>query len=170
MPQAWTSPVHGLKLPIHGAGGRWGAPPELLPRAAGCGAGVGATSVALVLGAGTAVGTGVAAGGATSAGGGGTVAGGTALRGGSGGTAVGGEERLTGLRLVVLVQLQLFEEEVGARTHEGVHLGGKHRLDMAKLLVQAAKQIQHLAGLGDGVADIAQAVGELLQLALQEMW
>ena len=26
MPQAWTSPVHGLKLPIHGAGGRWEAP------------------------------------------------------------------------------------------------------------------------------------------------
>jgi hypothetical protein len=27
MPQAWTSLVHGLKLPIHGAGGRWEAPP-----------------------------------------------------------------------------------------------------------------------------------------------
>ena len=92
------------------------------------------------------------------------MAGGAALRSGSGRTAVAGEERLTGLRLVVLVQLQLFEEEVGARTHEGVRLGGEHRLDMAKFLVQAAKQIQHLAGLGDGVADVAQAIGELLQL------
>ena len=31
MPQAWTSPVQGLKLPIHGAGVRWEAPPAPVP-------------------------------------------------------------------------------------------------------------------------------------------
>jgi hypothetical protein len=46
-----------------------------------------------------------------------------------------------------------------------VRLGGKDRLDVAGGFVQAADQVQHLAGLGDGVADVTQVVGELLELA-----
>jgi hypothetical protein len=46
-----------------------------------------------------------------------------------------------------------------------VRLGGKDRLDVAGGFVQAADQVQHLAGLGDGEADVAQVVGELLEFA-----
>ena len=35
-----------------------------------------------------------------------------------------------------------------------------HWLDVAKLGVEAAKKIEHLARLGDGVVDVAQLVGD----------
>ena len=80
------------------------------------------------------------------------------------GATVVGEERLTGGRVVVVLKLDLLEEEVGTGTHEGVRLGGEHRLDVAVLGFQSAEEVQHLAGLGDGMTNVAQFVGELLQL------
>jgi hypothetical protein len=63
-----------------------------------------------------------------------------------------------------VLKLDLLEEQVGAGTHEDVRLGGEHRLDVAVLGVQSAEEVQHLAGLGDGMTNVAQFVGELLQL------
>jgi hypothetical protein len=89
--------------------------------------GVGSTVTATIflLGAEVAGAIGVAVGGAAS------VSGdhqcwGNAVRSrsvGIGGAAVAGEKCQIGLRLVILVQLQLFQEQVGARAHEGVCLG-----------------------------------------------
>ena len=45
-----------------------------------------------------------------------------------------------------------------------MRLGGEHRLDVAVLGVQSAEEVQHLAGFGDGMTNVAQFVGELLQL------
>jgi hypothetical protein len=81
-----------------------------------------------------------------------------------GGAVVRGEECLTDLCFVVLLQLKLLKKAVGMSTHEGVSFGGEHRLDMAEALVQALEQVQHLAWLGDGVDDITEIVGQLLQL------
>jgi hypothetical protein len=52
-----------------------------------------------------------------------------------------------GLHLVVVLQLDLLEQQVRASTHEGVwrRLGFDHRLDVAKLPIEAAKEIQDLA-------------------------
>jgi hypothetical protein len=54
-----------------------------------------------------------------------TSARGTAVGGGStgiSGATVAVEKHLTGLRLVILVQLRLFQEHVGAHAHEGMVL------------------------------------------------
>jgi hypothetical protein len=45
-----------------------------------------------------------------------------------------------------------------------VGLGGEDGLDVAEFLGQATEEVQNLAWLGDGVADVAQVVGELLEL------
>jgi hypothetical protein len=45
-----------------------------------------------------------------------------------------------------------------------VSFGAEHRLDVAEALVQAMEQVQHLAWLGDRVANVTVIVGELLQL------
>jgi hypothetical protein len=99
-----------------------------------------------VMGAEVAGAVGVTAGGGVvaSVGGLATSARGTAVAGrstGISGATVAVEKHLTGLRLVILVQLRLFQEHVGAHTHEGMGFGSEHRLDMAKLLVQAAEKV-----------------------------
>jgi hypothetical protein len=52
---------------------------------------------------------------------------------GAGGAAMAGEEGLTDLRLVILLQLELLQEQVRPGTHKGVSFGGEDRLDMARL-------------------------------------
>jgi hypothetical protein len=42
-------------------------------------------------------------------------------------------------------------------------LGGDDRLDVAVLGVQSAKEVEHLAGLGDGLSEITKAISEGLQ-------
>jgi hypothetical protein len=75
-----------------------------------------------------------------------------------------GEESLAGLGLVVLVQLQLLQKQVGPCTHERVRFGGEDGFDMAEFLGQATQKVQHLAWFGDWMANVAQVVGEFLQL------
>jgi hypothetical protein len=41
--------------------------------------------------------------------------------------------------------------------------GGDDKLDVAVLGVQSVKEVEHLAGLGDGLSEITKAVGEGLQ-------
>ena len=43
-------------------------------------------------------------------------------------------------------------------------LGGDHRFDVAVLGVEATKEVEHLAWLGDGVADVAQRISDALEL------
>jgi hypothetical protein len=74
------------------------------------------------------------------------------------------EEGLSSLCFVVLLQLKLLQEKVGPRADEGVSLGGKNRLDMSEFLVQAAREVQDLTRFGDVVADVAQVVGQFLEL------
>lgn len=71
---------------------------------------------------------------------------------------MGGQKRLIGLRLVVVLQLELLQEQVRSRAHECVRLGGEHWLDMAIGFVQAANQVEHLTGLGNWVTNITQIV------------
>jgi len=123
----------------------------------------------LVLGAVAAVATGVAAGGAAGAGGRGPMARGAPVRSGSarvGGTGVAGEERLTGLRLVIVLQLEFLKGEEGARALEGVGRapGGDHRLDVAVPGVEPAEKVEHLARFRDGLADVTKFVGETLEM------
>lgn len=82
----------------------------------------------------------------------------------SGGRAVISGECLPGLNLVVMRELDFFEEQVGVGAHEGVVLGGDHRLDVMVLPVEAAEEIEYLIRLRDGLADVPQTVGELLEV------
>jgi hypothetical protein len=77
---------------------------------------------------------------------------------------MGGEQCLTRGGLVVLLKLELLEKKVGTCAHERVGLGSEHKFDMAEFGIQATEKVQDLARLGDGMTDIAQVVGELLQL------
>ena len=76
-----------------------------------------------------------------------------------------GEESVTGLQLVVMRHLQFFKREERPRALEGVRrpLGGDDRLDVTVLGVEAAQKVQNLTGLGDGLADVAQLVGDPLE-------
>jgi hypothetical protein len=46
-------------------------------------------------------------------------------------------EGLSTLHFVIVLELDLFEKEVGECTHEGMRLRGEHGLDMAKLLCRS---------------------------------
>ena len=83
-----------------------------------------------------------------------------------GGTGVAGEERLTGLRLVIVLQLKFLKGEEGARALEGVGRtpGGDHRLDVAVPGVQPAVKVEHLARFRDGLANVTKFVGEALEM------
>lgn len=76
-----------------------------------------------------------------------------------------GVEGLPSLGLGVVLELDLLKQHEGVSTHERVQrgLGGDDGLDVAVLWVEAAKKVEHLAGLEHRLANIAQAVGELLQ-------
>jgi len=73
---------------------------------------------------------------------------------------------LTGLGVGVMLKAELLKDEEGAGTLEGVRreLGGDDGLDVAVPRIEAAKEVQHLARLGDRVADAAQLIGDALQL------
>jgi hypothetical protein len=43
-------------------------------------------------------------------------------------------------------------------------LGGDHQLDVAVPGIEVAEEVEHLTWLGDGVADVAQLIGDPLQL------
>jgi hypothetical protein len=45
-----------------------------------------------------------------------------------------------------------------------VGFGGEHGLDVAEFWIQASKEIQDLARLGNRMTDVAEVIGELLQL------
>jgi hypothetical protein len=64
-----------------------------------------------------------------------------------------------------MLHLNLLEKQVRTSTHECVRrgLGVDHRFDMAEPGIEPAQEIKHLAGLRHRVADVAQAVRELLQ-------
>ena len=79
---------------------------------------------------------------------------------------MGHSKRLASLSGGIVIRAELLQNEEGPRTHEGVRrgLGDDDRLDVAGLGVEATKEVEHLARLGDGVADVAQLIGELFQL------
>jgi hypothetical protein len=54
---------------------------------------------------------------------------------------------VSGLRLVVVLKLELLKKKVGAGAHEGMRLRGQHGLDMAELGIQVAEKVEHLTGL-----------------------
>ena len=94
---------------------------------------------------------------------------GAPVRSGSAGvgwTAVACEEHLTGLHLVIMLQLEFLKGEEGARALEGVGRapGGDHRLDVAVPGVQAAEKVEHLARFRDGLANVTKFVGEALEM------
>jgi hypothetical protein len=61
---------------------------------------------------------------------------------------------------------EFLQDEEGARANEGVRweLGGDDQLDVTVTRVEATKEIQHLARLGDEVADVTKLIGEALEL------
>jgi hypothetical protein len=73
-----------------------------------------------------------------------------------------GGESLSGLGGDVVLNADLLKHEEGARTHEGVWrvLGGDDRLDIAVLGIEPTEEVEHLAWLGDGVADIGELIDE----------
>ena len=80
--------------------------------------------------------------------------------------AMGRGERLNGFGVGVVLGAELLKDEEGASALEGVRrvLGRDHRLDVAIARIKAAKKIEHLARLGDGMADVAQLIHDPLQL------
>ena len=78
---------------------------------------------------------------------------------------VGGEQCLAGLQFVLVSHLQFFKREERARTLEGVRqtLGGDDGLDVAVLWIEPVQEVQHLAGFGDGLADVADFVSGTLE-------
>jgi hypothetical protein len=92
--------------------------------AAGGGRAVGGSAtVALALGLESVIPTRVGVGGVARSRVGAARSGGAVVCAGStraGGAAVGGEKRLAGLRLIILLKLELLQEEIEAGTHEGV--------------------------------------------------
>jgi hypothetical protein len=62
---------------------------------------------------------------------------------------------------------EFFQQEVGAGTHEGVGwtLGGDHGLEMAIPRMETPNEIEHLAGLGDGLAEVVEAVGGVMLMS-----
>jgi hypothetical protein len=96
------------------------------------------------------------------AGGGAVATGGGRSRGGD----VSGVQSLPRLVLRFVLLAELLKEKVRARTSEcmGWELGLDRRLEVAVFRIQAAQQVKDLARLGDGEADIAQAIGKGLEL------
>ena len=154
-------PLRGLGVGgvAAGVGGRVAA--AVVPVATTIRAVVGARVPATVAVAGSVVGALGGRGGGPVLGTGGDRAGGAA-----GVVAVGRGEGLPSLGVGVVLEAELLKDEEAAGALEGVRreLGGDHRLDVAVPGVEAAEKIQHLARLGDGVADVTQLVGDALQL------
>jgi hypothetical protein len=75
---------------------------------------------------------------------------------------------MAGLRLGVVFVAGFLEQQVGPRTHEGVWriFSLDDRLDMAIPRMQTAEEVEDLARLGDGVANITQIVGEAFELGV----
>ena len=74
---------------------------------------------------------------------------------------------LTRRDLVIMLVAEFLQEKEGASGGEGVRrrLGRDDGLEMAIARIQPAQKIEHLARLGDGVAEVAEDVGEVLELA-----
>ena len=77
-----------------------------------------------------------------------------------------GDERESGLHLGVVVVADLLKEKVrvGAGECMGRGFGLDYRLYVAVFGMETTKKIENLAGLGDGVVDVAQIVSEAFEL------
>lgn len=77
-----------------------------------------------------------------------------------------GVKGMTGLLLGFLLLAEFLQEQVGAGAGEGVRwkLGFDGRLEVVVLGVESTKEIQNLARLRDGKAEVAQPVGESFEL------
>ena len=75
-------------------------------------------------------------------------------------------ECLASLSSRIMLNAELFEDEEGASTLEGMRrvLGGDRRPDVAVPGVEAAEEVQDLTQLGDRVADVAELIGNPLEL------
>jgi len=62
--------------------------------------------------------------------------------------------------------VELLQQEEGATGEEGVRglRGGNGGDAVAILVVETPQHVQHLRRIGDGLAEVAKSVGELLQL------
>jgi hypothetical protein len=67
--------------------------------------------------------------------------------------------------LGVVLHLEFFKKQVRTGTHECVWglFGGDHRFDVAVLGIEPTKKVEDLTWLRHRLADVAKAVGELLQ-------
>lgn len=69
--------------------------------------------------------------------------------------------------LGVLLVILFFQEQVGAGGEESMRrvLGGDHRDDMPILGRETTEHVEDLGSLIDGLSDVTQGIGELLQPA-----
>jgi hypothetical protein len=81
------------------------------------------------------------------------------------GTA-GGKESVFGSGLVVLRIVLLLQQQIGTRRQEGVgrDLGGDHGHGVTILGVEPAEEVQHLRRLLHRLPDVAQCVGQALEM------